>query len=80
MVALNFQIQFTRRTGIVAGDDDCSQMTIDTIVHKSLMKMSTHPIDLEQRVSDFAARVIGVCEKLPGRKGLDGKTLHLIGL
>ena len=33
------------------------------------MKASTHPIDLEQRVADFAARVIGVCEKLPDRMG-----------
>ena len=33
------------------------------------MKASAHPIDLEQRVSDFAARVIGVCEKLPDRMG-----------
>ena len=40
-------------------------MTIVTIVHKSQMKASAHPIDLEQRVADFAARVIGVCEKLP---------------
>jgi len=44
-------------------------MTIVTIVHKSQMKVSTHPIDLEQRVADFAARVIGVCEKLPDRMG-----------
>ncbi len=33
------------------------------------MKASVHPIDLEQRVADFAARVIGVCEKLPDRMG-----------
>ena len=33
------------------------------------MKASAHPIDLEQRVADFAARVIGVCEKLPDRMG-----------
>ena len=44
-------------------------MTIVTIVHKSQMKASAHPIDLEQRVADFAARVIGVCEKLPDRMG-----------
>ena len=31
------------------------------------MKASAHPIDLEQRVADFAARVIGVCEKLPDK-------------
>ena len=37
--------------------------------HKSQMKASAHPIDLEQRVADFAARVIGVCEKLPDRMG-----------
>ena len=33
------------------------------------MKASAHPIDLEQRVADFAARAIGVCEKLPDRMG-----------
>ena len=33
------------------------------------MKASAHPIDLEQRVADFAARVIGVCEKLPANWG-----------
>ena len=33
------------------------------------MKASAHPIDLEQREADFAARVIGVCEKLPDRMG-----------
>lgn len=37
--------------------------------HKSQMKASAHPIDLEQRVANFAARVIGVCEKLPDRMG-----------
>ena len=37
--------------------------------HKSQMKASAHPIDLEQRVADFAARGIGVCEKLPDRMG-----------
>ena len=37
--------------------------------HKSQMKASAHPIDLEQREADFAARVIGVCEKLPDRMG-----------
>ena len=37
--------------------------------HKSQMKASAPPIDLEQRVADFAARVIGVCEKLPDRMG-----------
>ena len=31
--------------------------------------MSCHPIDLEQRVADFAARVITVCERLPDRMG-----------
>ena len=29
--------------------------------------MPCHPIDLEQRVADFAARVITVCESLPDR-------------
>ena len=33
------------------------------------MRASSHPIDLEQRVADFAARVIGVCEQLPDRMG-----------
>ena len=33
------------------------------------MKASAHPIDLEQRVADFAARVISVCESLPNRVG-----------
>ena len=33
------------------------------------MNASTHPIDLEQRVADFAARVICVCENLPDRLG-----------
>ncbi len=33
------------------------------------MKASAHPIELEQRVADFAARVIGVCEKHPYRMG-----------
>ena len=37
--------------------------------HKQQVKASTHPIDLEQRVADFTARVIGVCEKLPDRMG-----------
>ena len=37
--------------------------------HKSQKKASAHPIDLEHRVADFAARVIGVCEKLPDRMG-----------
>ena len=36
---------------------------------KLQMKASAHPIDLEQRVANFAARVIGVCEKLPDRMG-----------
>ena len=31
--------------------------------------MKTSPIDLEQRVADFAARVISVCESLPNRVG-----------
>ena len=31
--------------------------------------MNTRPIDLEQRVADFAARVISVCESLPNRVG-----------
>ena len=33
------------------------------------MNTSAHHIDLEQRVADFAARAIGVCEKLPDRIG-----------
>ena len=33
------------------------------------MRMSCHSIDLEQRVADFAARVITVCECLPNRLG-----------
>ena len=33
------------------------------------MKASVHPIDLEHRVADFAARVICVCERLPDRMG-----------
>ena len=33
------------------------------------MGMSCHPKDLEQRVADFAARVITVCENLPDRMG-----------
>ena len=33
------------------------------------MKATTHSPDLEQRVADFAARVICVCEKLPDRMG-----------
>ena len=33
------------------------------------MDMACHPIDLEQRVADFAARVITVCESLPDRMG-----------
>ena len=33
------------------------------------MKASAHTIDLERRVADFAARVIGVCERLPDRIG-----------
>ena len=33
------------------------------------MEASTHPTDLEQRVADFAACVICVCEKLPDRMG-----------
>ena len=36
---------------------------------KLQMRASAHPIDLEQRVADFAARVIGVCEQLPDRMG-----------
>jgi hypothetical protein len=40
-------------------------MTIVTIVHKSQMKASVHPIDLEQRVSDFAARVISRQDGVP---------------
>ena len=31
--------------------------------------LKTSPIDLEQRVADFAARVISVCESLPNRVG-----------
>ena len=31
--------------------------------------MARHPIDIEQRVADFAARVIAVCESLPNRVG-----------
>ena len=33
------------------------------------MDMACRPIDLEQRVADFAARVITVCESLPDRMG-----------
>ena len=33
------------------------------------MKASAHTIDLERRVADFSARVIGVCERLPDRIG-----------
>ena len=33
------------------------------------MRDTKQPIDLEQRVADFAARVISVCESLPDRIG-----------
>ena len=51
-------------------------MTIVTIVHKPQMKASAHPIDLELRVADYVARVLGVCGDVEPAKRCDREKLN----
>ena len=53
-------------------------MTIVTIVHKSQMKASAHPKDLELRVADYAARVLGVCGEVGPAKHCDWEKLNIV--